>query len=327
MKYRVENKGYLKEQKKQYYDDIRKHALVCLRDGKIKYQQKWDVFCNQIKHCSKKHPYSADFTNETMFDMMSKGCFYCGNTSTTIDRIDSTLDHTPDNCIGCCQGCNNSKGAADYTTFVRKAYYRSRGKYADDVVDIWFVHKQKPRMDMYKKSAENKGVPFDITKGQFDELIKGDCKYCHRSPSSWFGIDRVVPNDGYVNGNVVSCCYDCNVDKHINDADTTLKRNEQIAERVDSGYLFVDTRPPKTIHIGNNPRSKKVCVYGKIYENKREASRVIGKTNCYVSGCIIYGRHPDDIFEISDQFYEEYKDSENITKTMFIGFDHYYTNM
>jgi hypothetical protein len=263
---------------------------------------------------------------------MSQGCFYCGDFATTIDRLDSNIkEHTVDNCVGCCRECNNSKGASDPTTFIKKAYYRVYDKYVDDDADIWFVHKRKPQVSVYKKSAETKKVPYELTRKHYNDLIVGDCAYCRRMPTTWFGIDRIVPTEGYVLGNVVSCCFDCNVDKHTNDVEETADRNKKIAKRLKNGYFNLEeltNKAPKTIlHKGSSPASKKVCAYGKVYKNKSEASRALGKTYTYASICIRDGIHSDEIFEITDEFYEEYKDANMyITKRMYVGFEHFYVN-
>ena len=154
---------------------------------------------------------------------------------------------------------------------------------------------------MYKKRAENKGVPFDLSKEYWDTLIKGECEYCKRSPSTWFGVDRVIPSLGYVTGNVVSCCFDCNLDKHDNDVCTTKNRNEIISVRVDTGKLVIYNCDKVIIHCGTNKTSKKVCAYGQVYGSKADASRALGKSVTYVSWCIVNGRYPDDIFEISQE--------------------------
>lgn len=343
-KYREKNREKNKERKREHYEknreqrieyekerreDLKQHAHDSISSGDIIDQCKWDKWCNEIKRCAnkKKHPYSDNFTNEIMFELVVQGCFYCGDIATTIDRIDSNLDHTIDNCVGCCNGCNNSKGVADPDTFIRKAYYRVRGEYYDVDTNIWFVNKKKPRIYEYEASAKKKGVPFELTKEYFDILTESDCKYCRRSSITWFGIDRVVPSLGYVIDNVVTCCYDCNLDKLEDDVDTMRVRNERIAERIENGDLIIYNYDKVILHRGINKTCKKVCAYGKLYENKQEASRAFGKGINYVGACIWDGRYQGDIFEISDGFYEEYKDSENITKTMFIGFDHYYTNM
>jgi 5-methylcytosine-specific restriction endonuclease McrA len=308
-------------------EDLRKNAIDSISIGGIIDLHNWDLWCNIIKRCAeqKKYPYSDDFTNDIIFEMMILGCFYCGQLATTIDRVDSTLDHTRDNCVGCCHGCNVSKGASDSATFIRKAYYRTRGKYIDNNTNIWFDKKQKPIMWKYTKSAEKKGVPFELTKKEFDVLIKGECEYCKRRPTSWFGIDREIPHLGYVLGNVVPCCFDCNNDKHVDDILMVNARNERIADRVDTGELVIDDCPQVILHQGTQKTSKKVCAYGKVYSSKSKASRTLGKNDNYVCQCIRTDRYSDDIFEIIDVFYEEYKDSElYITKNMCICFEYFY---
>lgn len=239
--YREKNKEQITEKKKEYRIDINQHVYDSIIIGEINERRKWDLWCNSIKcgATKNKHPYSDDFTNDIMFEMMVQGCFYCGELATTIDRIDSKLGHTIENCVGCCHGCNISKGVTDPSTFIRKAYYRVRGKYYDDDIDIWFVHKNKPTMCDYKRGAKNKGVSFELTKSDFETLVNGDCEYCHRSPTTWFGIDRVVPSEGYVLGNVVSCCWDCNNDKSTDEVYTMISRNERIAVRMIAGELVI----------------------------------------------------------------------------------------
>jgi len=333
--YHAENRDKINTYLAEYHEDLRRCVREYIRLGEILDLQKWNQWCNNTvrnggKQCKK--PYSDDFTNDIIFDKMLRGCFYCGDFATTIDRLDSAIKaHTVDNCVGCCRECNNSKGASDPTTFIKKAYYRVYDKYVDDDADIWFVHKRKPQVSVYKKSAETKKVPYELTRKHYNDLIVGDCAYCRRMPTTWFGIDRIVPTEGYALGNVVSCCFDCNVDKHTNDVEETADRNKKIAKRLKNGYFNLEEltkKAPKTIlHKGSSPASKKVCAYGKVYKNKSEASRALGKTYTYASICIRDGIHSDEIFEITDEFYEEYKDANMyITKRMYVGFEHFYVN-
>jgi hypothetical protein len=259
VKQREKQKEYYQKNREQqhkdaskYREDIRHHAIDSIMVGEIIDKTKWNARCNMIKSSAtcRKQPYSDDFTNDIIFEMMLKGCFYCGELATTIDRIDSKLEHTPGNCVGSCNGCNISKGASDPATFIKKAYYRARGEYYDDDSDVWFVNKQKPRLDMYNTRAKKQRVPFELTKSDFETLVNGDCEYCHRSPTTWFGIDRMVPSEGYVLGNVVSCCWDCNNDKSTDDVDTMISRNERIAVRVDTGELVIEECEKVILHIG-----------------------------------------------------------------------------
>lgn len=326
--YYEKNKERKKGHRVKRYESYKQHAIESITSGEISVQRNWDMWCDRIKKGAKKHPYSKCFTNEAMFKMMLMGCFYCGDIATTIDRIDSKLGHTPNNCVGCCNGCNISKGAADPSTFVRKAYYRTRGEYYDDDINIWFENKNKPTSSSYKMRAKNQGVSFDLSKEDFDVLVVGDCKYCHRRPDTWFGIDRVDPSLGYVLDNVVSCCYDCNIDKLDGDVDTMIMRNERIVGRVDAGELVIKDCDKLILHKGVHKSSKKVCAHGKIYPSMIGASRSLVECREFVSNCIRNENQTDDIFEISDEFYEEHKYSDMyITKNMFIAFEHFYTNI
>ena len=327
--YRANNKDKRAKINVQTNTDSKQYASDCIASGEIIDQRKWDKWCNKIKRSAEnnKRPYPIGFTNYVMFEMMLKGCFYCGDVATTIDRIDSTLYHTLDNCVGCCEGCNYSKGASDPSTFVKKAYYRARGEYVDTDTDIWTINETKPRITGYKKSAEKKEVPFELSKNDFEDLIVSICEYCHRKPEKWFGIDRIIPSKGYVIGNVVSCCFDCNVDKFKSDVDATSIRNERIANRIDIGEFIIEDYTKVILHKGTNKTSKKVCAFGNMYVSRREASRTLGKGGNYVCECINKRIHPDDIFDISEEFYDEYKDVDMyITKTMYIGFEHFYVS-
>lgn len=310
--------------KRKYRKNLNQHAYDSITSGSIIDQNMWDLWCNKLKsNAAQKRPYSDDFTSDVMFEIMVQGCFYCGDIATTNDRIDSKLEHAIENCVGSCDGCNKSKGAADFNTFIRKAYYRARGEYYDDDIDVWFVHNQKPkmRMSIYKR----KKVPFELTKDEWDKLVIGECGYCHRSPTTWFGVDRIVPLLGYVDGNITSCCWDCNLDKLEDDVDTMCARNERIARRMDAGELVIGDHEKVILHKGKKP-SMMVFARGKVYESISSAADAIVMDKTTFGRRISDGKDPN-IFEVTRGFYEEYKDSENITKDMFIAFDHFYTNM
>lgn len=203
----VDKKEKIKERQRNYHEDIKQRAEKSIVSGSIINKHKWNLWCNMIKRNARNNnrQYSKDFTSDIMFDMMIDGCFYCGDIATTIDRLDSTIkSHTVDNCVGCCYGCNTSKGTADPSTFIRKAYYRVRGKYLVNDTDIWYEPTRKTCLGKYKSRAKSRGVLIGLSKEYFDTLIKNDCAYCHRSPITCFGIDRIIPGAGYVMGNVVA---------------------------------------------------------------------------------------------------------------------------
>jgi len=69
------------------------------------------------------------------------------------------------------------------------------------------------------KNAERRDLPFELTKELFRELTQKPCHYCgvaHSKNQQGFlynGIDRVDNTKGYVIGNVVPCCFTCNISK------------------------------------------------------------------------------------------------------------------
>ena len=321
----------MKEYSAKRREDITNHALESLKLKQIVDQTKWKYFCNSIRNHAKntKHSYPEEFTDYMIFEMMSKGCYYCMDTATTVDRVDSRIGHIPENCVGSCWPCNSSKGNGDHDSFIRKAYYRSQKEYFDDDVDIWSDNFHKPKYNEYINKTIRQKVSFELTKDQWDTLVKGNCVYCVRSlpQGKYNGVDRIIPSDGYILTNVVSCCYDCNIDKGILSIDSMEIRNDKIAKRMKSGEVDITKSDKNIRNMGKNPASKKVCVRGRLYQSCVEASREIGMGEAYVGLCIRDGRYPDDIFIVTDEFYKEYKNSDlYITKNMFICFEHYLTN-
>lgn len=221
------------------------NALYILNKQELdeQYMRHWHLYCNRIRKSAKANgnPYSDDFTDVMMFEMMKQGCIYCGDQATTIDRIISSETHTPDNCVGCCLPCNISKGNGDVDSFIRKAYYRVRGEYLDDDVEIWSDNREKPRRRNATKRSAKKGIEITLTHREWDELTKGDCVYCKRARSDdkWNGVDRVVSTEGYTPDNTVSCCNDCNIDKLDLSVEETMVRNEKIAIRVETGQVIL----------------------------------------------------------------------------------------
>ena len=77
-------------------------------------------------------------------------------------------------------------------------------------------------VDSYKRNAKNRNLKFLLTEEDLLELFSGNCYYCGEPPSKEFtkarlvgsftynGIDRLNPNLGYIDDNVVSCCTECN---------------------------------------------------------------------------------------------------------------------
>jgi len=76
----------------------------------------------------------------------------------------------------------------------------------------------------YKAGAKRRGLSFELTEDEFREISSQDCFYCGHMPSNikrpslrsnsghykYNGIDRLDNRFGYIDGNVVPCCENCN---------------------------------------------------------------------------------------------------------------------
>jgi len=80
----------------------------------------------------------------------------------------------------------------------------------------------------YRLKSKRRNIPFDLDKETFFQLTSSNCFYCGKPPTKvsrlrktvghhgdykYNGIDRVDNDKGYIEGNCVACCYDCNLKK------------------------------------------------------------------------------------------------------------------
>jgi len=60
----------------------------------------------------------------------------------------------------------------------------------------------------YKNKAKSKNRAFELSKQEFEDIIKSNCYYC--GASTKIGIDRKDNNLGYIKENCAPCCWRCN---------------------------------------------------------------------------------------------------------------------
>lgn len=96
----------------------------------------------------------------------------------------------------------------------------------------------------YKKSARERGYIFDLSKDRFRELTGQPCYYCGSEATIKFhaakgtnghfygnGIDRIDNLSGYVEGNVRSCCKQCNIAKGVLSEHSFIEWIHRVAAR------------------------------------------------------------------------------------------------
>ena len=99
---------------------------------------------------------------------------------------------------------------------------------------------------IYRNSAKRRGFEFSLSKECFESLISDNCYYCGSKPLRvitakpyrianakipsllYNGIDRIDSKEGYINGNVVTCCLTCNIAKRTTPYDDFLHWVESI---------------------------------------------------------------------------------------------------
>lgn len=94
----------------------------------------------------------------------------------------------------------------------------------------------------YFHNAKAKGIEITISAERVAELLSGHCFYCGCAPSAvsrhkrnygefvYNGIDRLNNEAGYVEGNIVSCCVECNFRKGATNAPDFLAWVRRVAE-------------------------------------------------------------------------------------------------
>lgn len=112
----------------------------------------------------------------------------------------------------------------------------------------------------YVYRASRKNIIFNISKDDFRSLTKQKCFYCNSSPATicgknfksklrngtytFNGLDRIIPQKGYVLTNVVACCEICNkakrdlpFEKFIN----WIKNITSYASKINCDYTTINT--------------------------------------------------------------------------------------
>lgn len=104
-KYR-ETENY-KEIKRKYYKNNKQKVL----DSNKAWAQSQKGKYFSYKRSAEQRDILWELTESEFLNFWDKSCFYCGDSIKTIgiDRIDSTLSYTLDNCVPCCSVCNKMK--------------------------------------------------------------------------------------------------------------------------------------------------------------------------------------------------------------------------
>lgn len=123
--YRKNNKEYYTQYNAEWLQNNKEERAAYKADYRSSQFGRANSLVNGYRRSDKERnrgecTLTEDWIIEHIF---SKPCHYCGETDWTkigCDRKDSSLPHTPDNCVPCCKHCNDKKGATPYDVYMKK---------------------------------------------------------------------------------------------------------------------------------------------------------------------------------------------------------------
>ena len=123
-KYAQKNKDKIKQYQKEYRDSHKESSAEYQKQYRIKNKNKLDEYKKSphvrytvYQRNAKNKKRNFDLSEDEFIEMSKQPCIYCGEYSDTynnepfngIDRIDSDLGYSINNCVPCCATCNRMK--------------------------------------------------------------------------------------------------------------------------------------------------------------------------------------------------------------------------
>ena len=219
-----------------------------------------------------------EISQEEFNKIVKEPCHYCNIIQERgfngVDRLDSNTGYVMDNCVSCCKTCNYMKCSLSADVFLKRIEHiltynkKINGRYFSEE----FCDTDAASYTQYKTRACNKSLPFEITKDEYVELIKGNCYLCGRKSYEKHknGIDRLDNKLGYTMNNVKSCCGSCNHIKKDLELDKLFSKMSEIFMKcrikVETPTIICKTHKPSKNIVKNTNK--------KTPEEKREQARI-----------------------------------------------------
>jgi len=155
----------------------------------------------------------------------------------------------------------------------------------------------------YKNSAENKRLEFNMTKGDFIEMVESSCYYCGIIQEKGFnGVDRLDSSEGYIMSNCVSCCEMCNFMKGCLGPTIFINRVEHIMTNLG---LFQGTLHPEDfkdiIQINYNKYKKRAEDKKLDFTISTAEFNIITNKSCYLCNKETTQNHKNGIDRLNNE--------------------------
>jgi hypothetical protein len=207
-----------------------------LKNINEKRRRSMKVRFNIYKMSAKKRNLEFKLTEEQCYEFFKSKCKKCGGENQDgllcgIDRVKNDVGYIYENCEACCTICNMIKCDILDECLMRKIEHilnylgliETNNYYPDD-----FEDHVSGSFSSYKKRAEKKNLPFELSSNEFLEITLMDCYLCGKKTedNNLNGIDRIDSdkNAGYIFGNIVPCCADCNYMKNKYDLNIFISK-------------------------------------------------------------------------------------------------------
>lgn len=154
--------------------------------------------------------------------MNTKICSKCG-IEKSIESFNKHQDHT-DGLRSECKDCTNKS---------KKQWRQKNKEQIREKEKKWenrWSQQPKGKFNKYKKNAKKRGIEWNLDFDQFTIYWQKNCYYCG-SPIKTIGLDRMNNNKGYEQGNVISCCAQCNYAKRNLSSREFIELCNKIANR------------------------------------------------------------------------------------------------
>ena len=123
--YDQDHKEEIAEYRKLYNKEHKKERAECNKQYRSTKKGRAAHLVSSYKSADKKYNRGeCTLTVEWIVENVFSGqcCHYCGESDWTklgVDRKDSSIPHTPENCVPCCKSCNDKKHTTEYQEFMR----------------------------------------------------------------------------------------------------------------------------------------------------------------------------------------------------------------
>lgn len=234
-------------------------------------------YSNYIR-CARYKNLEFEISQENFDKLVKEPCHYCDIIQERgfngIDRLDSNIGYIMDNCVSCCKTCNYMKCSLSVDVFLKRLEHiltynnKIKGRYFPEE----FCDTDARSYNEYKRRADNKSLPFELSEEEYDIITSSQCYLCGRKSYEKYknGIDRTDNNLGYIMSNVKSCCGSCNYIKN----DIELR---ELFNKMTEIYLKCKNKVETTTIISKTHKPSKNIVKimnKKSTEEKREDARI-----------------------------------------------------